>query len=237
MAVRGTSLFFSVSAIVAGIIIMLYGACTVGFAASPSVEWLDRVNTLDVVVPIGLILLAIGMLLLAYVYGSNLGYLASALLITLAVVQWVIHFASPTSELGVRAALITFGSILLVSMIVTCISLREVSFKLGSSTLMMVGYILILLFGILGGVGCFVQLSLTAGPVRAGIGLAGAGAVLGGIAGILLFLAFLTTFMGWSAGAPGAKPAPKAKGTFCAECGAPMSPRARFCPKCGAKAR
>lgn len=249
MAVRGVLLFFGISAIIAGILIMIHGVCTIGSIASPThyfqtdgyiiefnADWASSLRTINVVVPIGLILLAVGLLCLAYVYSLNLGYLASALLIVLGVIVWVFHFAAPDSPLGLRASSIVLGGIFLVSMIVTCLALREISFKLRGAILMMISYILILLFGILGGVGNLVSASLSTGVVRAGGGLAGVGGILGGIAGILLFIAFLSAFMGPRAPAA---PAPriKEKGVFCAECGAPISPGARFCPKCGTKVR
>ena len=201
MTVRGVFLFFAVSAIVAGILILIEGVCTVGTGASQTgsvgaAEWAGRVWSVDLVMPIGLILLAVAMFCLAYVYNANLCYLAGALLITDAVISWIIHFAAPTSTLGIRATAIVGGSILLITMVVMGIALRAISPALKVPALATGGYVLILLFGILGGIGSLLLVSWPNTSIfRAGTVLGGVGWILGGIAGILLFVAFLSAFL------------------------------------------
>lgn len=151
-------------------------------------------------VPVSYILLAVGMISLAGAYRIASGSAAGSLLISLAVVVWVIILLEPTSKIGLYASGIVVGTLALVTMAMTALGLDNVVFRwgrTGSSGPATAGYILILLFGIFYLVGEILNmLNLDVGSndlYRASIGVAGTGFLLGGIAGILLFAAFIAT--------------------------------------------
>ncbi len=148
---------------------------------------------MNLLVPIGFILLAVGMSCLAYAYVSSLGYASGVLLCVLAAVIWAIRFVRPSGLFELRASWIIQGSMLLVAMAATFYALKDISLRVGPTMLMLIGYYLILLFGVLGVVGNLAIASLNADAVRAGAWSASAGAIFGGVAGLLLSLTFLRT--------------------------------------------
>jgi len=191
-AVRGSLLYFGIASIVAGILTLIWGVCTIGSFES-ALGWAGRLDTMNLLVPIGFILLAAGMSCLAYAYVSSIGYASGVLLCVLAAVIWAIRFVRPSGLFELRASYILQGSMLLVAMAVTFYAVKEISLKVGPTMLMLIGYYFVLVFGVLGGVGYLAIASLNADAVRAGVWSAGGGAILGGVAGLLLSLTFLRT--------------------------------------------
>jgi len=185
-------LFFGIATIVAGILTLIWGVCIAGAVESP-LGWVGYLDTMNLLVPIGFILLAAGMFCLAYTCNSGLGYASGVLLSVLAVLIWVIRFVKPTGLFEVRATCILQGSMLLVAMAATFYALKDISLRVGPTMLMLIGYSLILLFGILGVVGELAIASLNADAIRAGAWSVCAGAIFGGVAGLLLSLTFLRT--------------------------------------------
>ena len=190
----------SVFALIAGLIILIIGAFNTGFAIDYTFEWADRVDMMSKVVPVGYILLAVAMFALAAAYRIASGSAAGSLLISLAVVVWVIILLEPTSKIGVYSSLIVEGTLALVTMIIVALGLNRVVSKwkgYGSSGPTIAGYVLILLFGIfylVAEILTIISLEIdNLDLFRAGFGVLGTGFLLGGIAGILLFAAFLAT--------------------------------------------
>lgn len=199
-ALKGILIISSVFALIAGLIILITGAFHTGFAIDSTIEWADRVDMMSKVVPVGYILLAVAMLSLAVAYRIASGSAAGSLLISLAVVAWVIILLEPTSKIGVYSSLIVEGTLALVTMAIVALGLSRVVSRwkgYGSSGTAIGGYVLILLFGIFYLVAAILTIiSLEVNNLdllRAGFGVLGTGFLLGGIAGILLFIAFLVT--------------------------------------------
>ena len=205
LAVSGSALkeiliISGVFALIAGLIILIAGIYNAGLAIDPDIGWEDSVNTMSKLVPVGYILLAVGMISLAAAYRIVSGSAAGSLLISLAAVVWVIILLEPTSKIGQYASGIVEGTLALVTMAIVTLGLSNVVSRwgrTGSSGTATAGYILILLFGIFYLVGEILAIissevnNLDLASVSDGI--IGTGFLFGGIAGILLLAAFLAT--------------------------------------------
>jgi len=199
-SLKGILIISSVFALIAGLIILIAGVYNAGVAIDPLGGWGDGATTMSKLVPVGYILLAVGMFCLAAAYRIASGSAAGSLLISFAVVVWVIIFLEPTSKIGLYASGIVVGTLALVTMAMTALGISDVASgweRTGGSGLATAGYILILLFGIFYLVGEILNMLnlevLSSDLSRVSVGTIGTGFLLGGIAGILLFAAFLAT--------------------------------------------
>lgn len=199
-ALRAILIISGVFALIAGLIILIAGVFNIGWGIDPVIAWADRVDTMSKLVPVGYILLAVGMISLAAAYRIASGSAAGSLLISLAVVVWVIILLEPTSTIGIYASRIVEGTLALVTMAIAALGLSNVVSRwrgYGSSGTATAGYILIILFGIfylVGEILAIVSLEvINPDLARVSVGIMGAGFLFGGIAGILLLAAFLAT--------------------------------------------
>jgi len=199
-ALKGILIISGVFALIAGLIILIAGISYAGLAIDPSLAWANRVDTMSKLAPVGYILLAVGMISLAAAYRIASASAAGGLLISLAVVVWVIIFLEPASKIGLYASAIVEGTIALVTMVLVAVGLSNVVSRWGdhgSSGTATAGYILIILFGIfylVGEILTIISLEVVNPDLaRISIGTVGTGFLLGGIAGILLLAAFLAT--------------------------------------------
>ncbi|KUO41703.1 MAG: hypothetical protein AVW06_00845 [Hadesarchaea archaeon DG-33-1] len=199
-ALRAILIISGVFALIAGLIILVAGVFNIGWGIDPIIAWADRVDTMSKLVPVGYILLAVGMISLAAAYRIASGSAAGSLLISLAVVVWVIILLEPTSTIGIYASRIVEGTLALVTMTIAALGLSNVVSGwrgYGSSGTATAGYTLIILFGIfylVGEILAIVSLEvINPDLARVSVGIMGAGFLFGGIAGILLLAAFLAT--------------------------------------------
>jgi len=199
-ALKGILVISGVFALIAGLIILITGISYAGFAIDPNLAWADRVDTMSKLAPVGYILLAVGMISLAAAYRIASASAAGGLLISLAVVVWVIIFLEPTSKIGLYASAIVEGTLALVTMVLVAVGLSNVVSRwggYGGSGTATAGYILITLFGIfylIGEILAIISLEVVNPDLaRIGVGTGGTGFLLGGIAGILLLAALLAT--------------------------------------------
>ena len=199
-ALKGILIISGVFALIAGLIILIAGICDAGFAMDFTLGWANRVDTMSKLAPVGYILLAIGMISLAAAYRIASASAAGSLLISLAVVVWVIILLNPISKMGVYSSAIVEGTLALVAMVIAAVGLSNVVSRwrgYGSSGTATAGYILIILFGIFYLVGEILGVIaievLSSDLLRISVGTIGTGFLLGGIAGILLLAAFLAT--------------------------------------------
>lgn len=208
-ALKAILVISGVFALIAGLIILIAGVYNVGIAIDPDIGWADSVNTMNKLVPVGYILLAVGIISLAAAYRIASGSAAGSLLISLAVVVWVIILLEPTPKIGLYASGIVVGTLALVTMAMAALGLSNVASRwgrTGSSGPATAGYILILLFGIFYLVGEILDIIswevMSPDLSRASVGITGTGFLLGGVAGILLFAAFLATSARLASAAP-----------------------------------
>jgi len=199
-ALKGILILSGVFALIAGLIILIAGISYAGLAIDPNIAWADRVDTMSKLAPVGYILLAVGMISLAAAYRIASASAAGGLLISLAVVVWVIIFLEPTSKIGIYASGIVEGTLALVTMVIVAVGLSNVVSRwggYGGSGTATAGYILIILFGIfylVGEILAIISIEVVNPDLaRISVGTIGTGFLLGGIAGILLLAAFLAT--------------------------------------------
>ncbi len=136
------------------------------------------------------------MLCLAYAYNVRNGYIAGGCFIGLAAARLI--FTLQTSLAGALIFGIAMGILVLVVGIYTDRTVTDTTPMMRAPRFALKGGRLILLFGIFYLVGTLMQLvSYTGGGgaiLVGGFALAGAAALLGGLGGILLFVAFLKVY-------------------------------------------
>lgn len=188
-----------VFALIFGLGFMGGGIASIGFATTLSWWWYEMWGTMFFsLMPVALILFAVAMFCLAYTYDVKEGYVTGGLFVGIAVILWIASSIRFSTELIVSVIFCSVHlPILIAAGYYAHLFTKRVAPKMGAPRLATTAGKLILVSNIIFPPSAVLTFIIW----RPGLALLGTGVLLGGIGGIILFVALI---------AVGTKPTPTA---------------------------